>query len=331
MTNEIRKTVSRRHVLRAGLAMPAVLALPRFALAEDYPWKPVKMVVPYPAGGSTDILPRIMQDWLSQRWKQPIVVENKPGAAGNIGVEAAYVAPPDGYTVLITAPSPMTVNPSLYPKLNFVPSEFVPISILATIPTALIVSNRMPANTFKEFIAYAKENPGKLTAATQGTGTTSHLTSEWFQMITETKFLSVPYRGSGPALTDMLGGTVDLMFDNLGTSLQLVKNGQLKMLAVATDKRMADLPDTPTMAETLPNFVSSTWVGAFLPPKSPVEFANKLNADFNESIKQTDIAKRFRENGCEPFGTTPKQAADFVEAEREKWSRVIKVAGIKLN
>jgi tripartite-type tricarboxylate transporter receptor subunit TctC len=331
MNDSFRNEFSRRHLLRAGLALPALLALPRFALAQPYPEKPVKMIVPYPAGGSTDILPRIMQDWLTSRWKQPIVVENKPGAAGNIGVEAAYVAQPDGYTVLITAPSPMTVNQSLYPKLNFVPSEFVPISILATIPTALIVSNRMPANNFKEFIAYAKANPGKLTAATQGTGTTSHLTLEWFQMVTETKLLAVPYRGSGPALTDMMGGSVDVMFDNLGTSLQLVRNGQLKMLAVATDKRMPDLPDTPTMAETLPNFVSSTWVGGFLPPKSPQEFADKLNADFNEAIKQADIVKRFRDNGCEPLGTTPKQTADFVNAEREKWSKVIQVAGIKLN
>ena len=318
-------------MLRAGLALPAVLALPRVSFAQEYPAKPVKMIVPYPAGGSTDILPRIMQDWLSQRWKQPIVVENKPGAAGNIGVEAAYIAPPDGYTVLITAPSPMTVNQSLYPKLNFVPSEFVPISILATIPTALIVSNRMPAASFKEFIAYAKANPGKLTVATQGVGTTSHLTSEWFQMMTETKFLTVPYRGSGPALTDMLGGTVDLMFDNLGTSLQLVRSGQLKMLAVSTDKRMADLPDVQTMTETLPGFVSSTWVGGFLPPKSPLEIAGKLNADFNEAIRQTDIAKRFRDNGCEPLGTSPKEAMDFVNAEREKWSKVVQVAGIKLN
>jgi tripartite-type tricarboxylate transporter receptor subunit TctC len=324
------RAVSRRHLLQAGLALPAVLTLPSVSFADDYPAKPVKMIVPYPAGGSTDILPRIMQDWLTQRWHQPIVIENKPGAAGNIGVEAAYNAAPDGYTVLITAPSPMTVNQSLYAKLNFDPAQFVPISILATIPTALIVSNRMPAKTFKEFIDYAKANPGKLTAATQGAGTTSHLTSEWFQMVTGSKFLTVPYRGSGPALTDMMGGTVDLMFDNLGTSLQLVKNGQLKMLAVATEKRMADLPDMPTMSETLPDFVSSTWVGGFLPPKSPQAIAGKLNADFNESIRQADIIKRFRDNGCEPYGTSPKQAMDFVNAEREKWSKVIKAAGIKL-
>ena len=235
--------VNRRQVLATGASLVAASAIPAGAFAQTYPARQLKFIVPYPAGGTTDILPRIMQDWLSKRWGQAIVVENKPGAAGNIGVEAAYNAEPDGYTVLVCAPSPFTVNQSLYPKLNFVPSEFVPVSIIATIPTALIVSPRMPANTIAEFIAYAKANPAKLTASTQGIGTTSHLTSEWFQMLTGTQFVSVPYRGSAPALTDMMGGSVDLMFDNLGTSLQLVKSGQLKMIALATEKRMDSLPE----------------------------------------------------------------------------------------
>ena len=324
------KALSRRSMLRAALAAPALLALPRDAFAQEYPARALKFIVPYPAGGTTDILPRIMQDHLTKRWNQPIVVENRPGAAGNIGAEAAYKAEPDGYTVLITAPSPMTVNQSLYPKLNFTPSEFVPISILATIPTALIVSNKLPATNLKEFIDYAKANPGKLTAATQGNGTTSHLTLAWFEMVTGNKFVAVPYRGSGPALTDMLAGAVDFMFDNLGTSLQLVKNGQLKMLAIATDKRMAALPDMPTMAETLPDFVSSTWVGGFLPPKASPTIAAKLNVDMNDALKQPDVITRFRENGCEPLGTTTQATADFVKAETEKWTKVIKFAGIKV-
>ncbi len=325
-----RHNISRRRLLGAAVTMPAALALPRDTWAQAYPARTVKLIVPYPAGGTTDILPRIMQDWLTRRWGQPIVIENKPGAAGNIGAEAAFKAEPDGYTVLVTAPSPMTVNQSLYPKLNFVPTEFVPVAIMATIPTALIVSLKLAANTLAEFIAHARANPGKLIAATQGIGSTSHLTSEWFQMVTGTKFLTVPYRGSGPALTDMLAGNIDFIFDNLGTSLQLVKSGRLKMLAVATDKRMASLPDMPTMAETLPDFVSSTWVGAFLPPKTPQAIADKLNADVNEALKQSEIATRFRENGCEPLGTTTRATADFVRAEAEKWTKVIKVAGIKL-
>jgi len=325
-----RNQVDRRRFLAGSAAVGTASVLSQSAFAQAYPARQLKFIVPYPAGGTTDILPRIMQDWLTKRWGQPIVVENKPGAAGNIGVEAAYNAEPDGYTVLVCAPSPFTVNQSLYPKLNFVPSEFVPVSIIATIPTALIVSPRMPANTIQEFIDYARKNPAKLTVSTQGNGTTSHLTSEWFQMLTGTQFVTVPYRGSAPALTDMMGGSVDLMFDNLGTSLQLVKSGQLKMIALATEKRMDSLPGVPTISETLPDFVSATWVGVFLPPKTPQAIANKLNADFNEGLKVPDIARRFIDNGCDPLGTTPEAAAAFVRNEADRWSKVIKAANIKL-
>jgi tripartite-type tricarboxylate transporter receptor subunit TctC len=324
------RSFDRRQVLAGGAAIAAASAVPSDGFAQAYPARQLKFIVPYPAGGTTDILPRIMQDWLAKRWSQAIIVENKPGAAGNIGDEAAYNAEPDGYTVLVCAPSPFTVNQSLYPKLNFVPSEFVPVSIIATIPTALIVSPRIPANTIPEFIDYAKKNAAKLTVATQGIGTTSHLTSEWFQMLTGTQFVTVPYRGSAPALTDMMGGSVDLMFDNLGTSLQLVKSGQLKMIALATEKRMDSLPGVPTIGETLPDFVSATWVGVFLPPKTPQAIADRLNVDFNAGLKEPEIARRFVENGCDPLGTTPQAAAAFVRNEADRWSKVIKAANIKL-
>jgi tripartite-type tricarboxylate transporter receptor subunit TctC len=314
-----------------GAAVAVVASLvPNAAHAQEYPTRPVRMIVPYPAGGTTDILPRIMQEWLSRKWGQPIVIDNRSGAAGNLGAEAAFKAEPDGTTILVTAPSPMTVNQSLYPKLNFEPSEFVPVSILATIPTGMIVSQKTTANTVAEFIAHARANPGKINVATQGTGTTSHLTSEWFQMATGTKFVSVPYRGSALALPAMIAGDIDIMFDNLGTSLQLVKDGRLKMLAVATERRMADMPEMPTIAETLPGFVSATWVGAFLPPKTPQWIAARLNADFNEALKVADIARRFRDNGCEPLGTTPPATAAFVQSEAERWKTVIRAAGIKL-
>jgi len=314
-----------------GAAVAMVVSLvPNAAHAQEYPTRPVRMIVPYPAGGTTDILPRIMQEWLSRKWGQPIVIDNRSGAAGNLGAEAAFKAEPDGSTILVTAPSPMTVNQSLYPKLNFEPSEFVPVSILATIPTGMIVSPKIAANTVTEFIAQSRANPGKINVATQGTGTTSHLTSEWFQVATGTKFVSVPYRGSALALPAMIAGDIDIMFDNLGTSLQLVKEGRLKMLAVATERRMAEMPEMPTIAETLPGFVSATWVGAFLPPKTPQWIAARLNADFNEALKVADIARRFRDNGCEPFGTTPPATAAFVQSEAERWKTVIKAAGIKL-
>jgi tripartite-type tricarboxylate transporter receptor subunit TctC len=307
--------------------MPAVVNAQN--APQPYPARAIKIIVPYPAGGTTDILPRVMQESLTRRLGQPIIIDNRAGAAGNLGAELAFKAEPDGYTVLVTAPSPMTVNQSLYPKLNFEPSEFVPVSILATIPTGLIVSPKLPVGRLAEFIAYARANPGKVNAATQGVGTTSHLTSEWFQMMTGTKFVTVPFRGSALAMPALIAGDVDIMFDNLGSSLQLVKEGRVKMIAIATDQRLADMPDVPTIAETLPGFVSSTWVGVFLPPKTPQWIAELLNSRFNESLKQAEIITRFRDNGCEPLGTTPEAAAAFVRAEAARWRNVIATAGVK--
>ena len=331
MTNARKHPPDRRAVFAAVVL--AALALPATgsALAQDYPSRTLKMIVPYPAGGITDVLPRVLQEQLTRKWGQPIIVENKPGAAGNIGAEAAFKSDPDGYTLLVTAPSPLTVNQSLYPKLAFEPAEFVPVSILATIPTGLFVNpNKIRANTVAEFIAYARANPGKITAATQGNGTTSHLTSEWFQMAANVKFVQVPYRGSAPALQGLVAGDVDILFDNLGVSLQLAKEGKLKLLAVGTDKRMPSLPDLPTLSETLPGFVSSTWVGVFLPPKTPQAIADRLSADFAEALRRPDIAQKFRDHACEPVGSTPAETAAFVRAEAARWQNVIKTAGIKL-
>ena len=321
---------SLRQVLKA-LALAALLVPPASSFAQDYPSRTLKMIVPYPAGGITDVLPRVMQEALTRKWGQPIVVENKPGAAGNLGAEAAFKSDPDGYTMMVTAPSPLTVNQSLYPRLAFEPAEFVPVSILATIPTGLFVNpNKIRANTLGEFIAYARTNPGKVTAATQGNGSTSHLTSEWFQMAANVKFVQVPYRGSAPALQGLVAGDVDILFDNLGVSLQLAREGKLKLIAVGTDRRMAALPDVPTLAETLPGFVSSTWVGVFLPPKTPQAIAERLSADFAEALRRPDIAQKFRDHACEPVGTTPAATAAFVRAEAARWTNVIKAAGIKL-
>jgi len=313
-------------------ALAAALAFAAGAAqAQDYPARTVKMIVPYPAGGITDVLPRIMSEWLTKKWGQPIVIDNRPGTAGNIGAEAVFKSEPDGYTLMVTAPSPLTVNQSLYPKLAFEPADFVPVSILATIPSGLFINpKKVPANTLAEFIAYARNNPGKVTAATQGIGTTSHLTSEWFQLEAKTKFVQVPYRGSSPALQGLVAGDVDIMFDNLGVSLQLAKNGQLKLLAVGTEKRMASLADVPTLAEALPGFSSSTWVGVFLPPKTPQKIADQLSATFAEGLKVPEIAQKFHEHACEPLGGTPASAAAFVKAEAERWKAVIKTAGVKL-
>ena len=326
---------SRRRLARgcigAGLALAAMLAALPAVRAEDYPTRPVKIIVPFPAGGTADVMPRVIGEWLSRKWGQPVVVENRTGAAGNIGAEAVAKAEPDGYTLLSAPPPPLVINQNLYPKLGFDPSEFVPIVIMGRVPNALVVNPKLPLNSVAEVIAYAKANPGKLTSATQGNGTTSHLTSELFQMMADVKFQHVPYRGSAPALTDLVAGSVDLMFDNLGVSLPLVKGGQLKLLGVATPKRMASLPDVPTIAETLPGFESAAWFAIVAPPKTPQAVVDKINADVNEALHQSDIVQRLTQLSAEPIGGTPQATAAYMREEIERWHKVIKAANVKLD
>ena len=320
-----------RGCIGAGLALAAMLAPLPQADAQEYPSRPVKIIVPFPAGGTADVMPRVIGEWLSRKWGQPVVVENRTGAAGNIGAEAVAKAEPDGYTLLSAPPPPLVINQNLYPKLGFDPSEFVPIVIMGRVPNALVVNPKLPLNSVAEVIAYARANPGKLTSATQGNGTTSHLTSELFQMMADVKFQHVPYRGSAPALTDLVAGSVDLMFDNLGVSLPLVKGGQLKLLGVATPKRMASLPDVPTIAETLPGFESAAWFAIVAPPKTPQAVVDKINADVNEALRQSDIVQRLTQLSAEPIGGTPQATAAYMREEIERWHKVIKAANVKLD
>jgi tripartite-type tricarboxylate transporter receptor subunit TctC len=310
--------------------LAAALLAPLAARAQEFPSRPVKIIVPFPAGGTADVMPRIVGDWLSKKWGQPVVVENKPGAAGNIGADMVAKAEPDGYTLLSAPPPPLVINHNLYPKLGFDPREFVPIMIMGRVPNALVVNPKVPANTVAELIAFAKANPGKLTSATQGNGTTSHLTSEMFQMMAQVKVQHVPYRGSAPALQDLVGGNVDLMFDNLGVSLALVRSGQLRLLAVATPKRLPSLADVPTMAETLPGFESAAWFAVVAPPKTPPAIIDKVNADMNEALRHPEIAQRLSQLSAEPIGGTPQATAAYMREEVERWHNVIKAAGVKL-
>ena len=320
-----------RGCIGAGLALAAMLAALPGAGAQDYPSRPVKIIVPFPAGGTADVMPRVIGEWLSRKWGQPVVVENRTGAAGNIGAEAVAKAEPDGYTLLSAPPPPLVINQNLYPKLGFDPTEFVPIVIMGRVPNALVINAKLPFNSVAELIAYAKANPGKLTSATQGNGTTSHLTSELFQLMADVKFQHVPYRGSAPALTDLVAGSVDLMFDNLGVSLPLVKGGQLKLLGVATPKRMASLPDVPTIAETLPGFESAAWFAIVAPPKTPQAVVDKINADVNEALRQGDIVQRLAQLSAEPIGGTPQATAAYMREEIERWHKVIEAANVKLD
>ncbi|MGC2069940.1 MAG: tripartite tricarboxylate transporter substrate binding protein, partial [Pseudolabrys sp.] len=258
--------------------------------AEDYPDRAVKIVVPFPAGGTADAVPRIVGDWLSRKWGQPVVIENRTGAAGNIGAEAVYRSPPDGYTLLSAPPPPLVINQNLYPKLGYDPTKFEPIIVMAQVPNALIVNpNTIKASSLPELIDYLQQNPGKVTSATQGNGTTSHLTSELFQLMAKVTLRHVPYRGSAPALQGLLAGDVDLMFDNLGVSLPLVEAGKLKLLAVASATRMPSLPNVPTIAALLPGFEAVAWYGIVAPPNTPKAIIDKINADANEALRQPEV------------------------------------------
>jgi len=276
-------------------------------------------------------MPRIVGDWLSRKWGQPVIIENKPGAAGNIGAEAVANSEPDGYTLLSAPPPPLVINQNLYPKLPFDPTQFVPISVMGIVPNALVVNpQKIAATTVADFIAYAKANPGKVSSATQGNGTTSHLTSEMFQMMAEVKFVHVPYRGSAPALQGLLAGDVDIMFDNLGVSLSLVEGGKLRLIAVGTEKRMASLPNVPTIAEVLPGFASSAWFGVVAPRGTPQKVAERISADIVEALKQPDVIKKMDSLSAEVVGSDPQATGKFMREEVERWNKVIKAAGVKL-
>ena len=326
------KNQSHGGVLRRSMLCLSVglLTLSSPAQAQDYPNRAVKIIVPFPAGGTADIMPRLIGEWLSRKWGQPVVIENKPGAAGNIGATEFSKADPDGYTLLSAPPPPLVINPSLYPQLNFDPATFEPIILISRVPNSLVAHPKVTAKTIPDFIAQAKAAPGKVTSATQGNGTTSHLTSEMFQMMAGVTFQHVPYRGSAPALQDLVAGTVDVMFDNLGVSLALVKAGNLKLLAVATPKRMASLPEVPTIAETLPGFESAAWYAVVAPAKTPAAIVNKINADINEALRDPEILKRFVDYSAEPIGGTPAATAAYMREEVARWRKVIETAGVKL-
>jgi len=318
--------------LRAALALTlAVACLTGGAQAQNYPDRPVKIVVPFPAGGTADAVPRLVAEWLTRKWGQPVLIENRTGAAGNIGAETVFRAEPDGYTLLSAPPPPLVINQSLYPKLGYDANKFEPIVVLAQVPNGLIVNaDKIKANTVAEFIEYVKQNPGKVTSATQGNGTTSHLTSELFALMAKVKFSNVPYRGSAPALQDLLGGNVDVMFDNLGVSLPLVQAGKLKLLAVASAKRMPSLPNVPTLAETLPGFEAVAWYGVVAPPGTPKAIIDKINADVNEALAQPEMKESLAKLSAEVFGGSVDHAAKYMREEVARWGGVIKAADIKV-
>ena len=319
----------RVQALTLQIALVVLAASP--AVAQTYPDRAVKIVVPFPAGGTADVLPRVVADWLSRKWGQAVVIENKTGAAGNIGAETVYNAAPDGYTLLSTPPPPLVINHNLYPKLGFDPTKFEPIIVMAHVPNALIVNpNKIKASSVPELIAWLRENPDKITAATQGNGTTSHLTSELFQLMAKVKLQHIPYRGSAPALQGLLAGDVDLMFDNLGVSLGLTMSGQLRLLAVASSGRLPAMPAVPTVAETLPGFEAVAWYAIVAPPKTPKAIVDKINADVNEALVQPEIQAHLKKLSAEVYGGSVDRTAKYLREEIDRWGGVIKSAKIEI-
>jgi tripartite-type tricarboxylate transporter receptor subunit TctC len=320
-----------RAILWPGILAACILVAGTGAApAQDFPTRAVRIIVPFPAGGTADIVPRVVGDLLSRKWGQPVIIENRTGAGGNIGAEAAFKTDPDGYTLLSAPPPPLVINQNLYPRLNFDPTQLVPIVVMVRVPNSLVVTPKFPARSVAEVIAQARLNPGKVTSATHGNGTTSHLTSEMFQMMAGVKLQHVPYRGSAPALADLVAGNVDIMFDNLGVSLALVKGGQLRLLAVATPGRLSALPDMPTIAETLPGFESAAWYAVVAPPRTPAPIVDKINADINAVLRQPEMLPHLAEWSAEVIGGTPQATAAYMRAEVERWNKVIKAAGVKL-
>jgi tripartite-type tricarboxylate transporter receptor subunit TctC len=294
-----------------------------------YPERPIKIIASVGAGTVADSVPRIIAEKLSMRWGHAVVVENRPGGSNNIGAEAAARAEPDGYTLLAAPPTPLVVNQHLYSKLGFDPAAFVPVTILAEQANVLVAHPKVPASNLRDLMSYAKANPGKLTYGTSGVGSVMHLSVELLNMTAGTRMTHVPYRGLGAALTDLLAGHIDVMFDNIGTSAPLISAGSLKGLGFGGEKRSPKLPDLPSVAEVYPGFASVTWFAIVAPPKTPGVIANQLSRAINEVLQLPDVGKRLDELHATPAGGSPADTALFLKRETEQWRKVVISAGIK--
>ena len=312
------------HLAAGAAALPTVV---RVARAQTYPSRPVRLVVGFAAGGPTDIVARMIAQWLSERLGQQFIVENRPGAAGNIATEAVLKAPPDGYT-LLQVTSTNAVNVTLYDKRNFT-HDIAPIAGLIRTPFVMEVNPLVPAKTVPEFIAYAKANPGKLNMASGGNGTSVHATGELFKMMTGVNLVHVPYRGSAPALTDMIGGQVQVMFDVLTSSIQHIRSGALRALAVTTATRSDALPELPMVADFVPGYESSAWYGVVAPRSTPADIVDKLNKEINAALIDPKLKAQLADLASTTLSGSPADFGRLVDAEIEKWGKVVKFAGMK--
>jgi tripartite-type tricarboxylate transporter receptor subunit TctC len=318
-----------RRKFLASFAVAAAYTNIGSAIAQAYPARPVRLVVGFPAGGSLDIVSRLMGQWLSERLGQPIVVENRPGAGGNIATEAVVRSPPDGYTLLLVAPS-HAINATLYDKLNFnFIRDIAPVGPLSREPIVMVVNPSVPAKSVPEFIAYAKNNAGKINMASSGIGTTIHMAGELFKMGTGVTMVHVPYRGGAPALTDLIGGQVQVMFAAMSSSIEYIRTGKLRALAVTTATRSEALPDIPTIGDSVPGYEAGTWLGVGVPQNTPAAIVERLNREINAGLGDPKIKARLAELGSSAVAGSPAEFGKLIADETEKWGKVIRAANIK--
>jgi tripartite-type tricarboxylate transporter receptor subunit TctC len=319
----------RRRFLHLAAGAAALSAASRIARAQTYPLRPVRIIVGNPPGGSVDIHARIIGQWLSERLGQPFIIEHRPGAGGNIGGEAAANAAPDGYTLLLSGIN-YAISATLYDKRNYsFIRDLAPVAGITRAANVMEVNLSVPVKTVPEFIAYAKDNPGKINMASTGIGASPHLSGELFKLMTGVNMLHVPYRGNAAALTDLLGGQVQVLFDSISSSIEHIRAGKLRALAVTTATRLAALPDVPTVAESVPGYEVSVWFSVSAPRNTPPEIINTLNKEINAGLADPKVKARFAELGGAPMPMTPLELGKLVADEMEKWGKVIRAANIK--
>ena len=319
----------RRTFLHLAASAAALPAIPCIASAQSYPTRPVRIIVGFPPGGTTDISARLIGQWLSQRLGQQFVVENRPGAGANIAMEMVVRAPPDGYTLLLVG-LPAAINATLYTNLNFnFIRDIAPVAGVLRVPNVILVNPSFPAKTVPEFIARAKANPGKINMATAGIGSTPHIFGELFEMMAGVNLVPVHYHGGGPALTDLLGGEVQVMFDPLGEAIGYIKAARLRALAVTSATRSAALPEIPSVGDFVPGYEASGWSGMGAPKNTPVEIIDKLNREINAGLTDPKMETRLADLGSTPFATSPSDFGKLIADETEKWGKVIRMLNIK--
>ena len=314
--------------LGAGLLAAAPAAIAQAA----YPTKTITVIVPFPAGGTTDILARIVAQYMSTALGQAVIVDNRAGAGGNIGGQTAARAPADGYTLFMGTVGTHAINASLYKKMPFDPiKDFAPLTRVAMVPNLLVANPSQPFKTVPELIAYAKANPGKVTYGSSGNGSSIHLSGELFKSMTKVDMTHVPYKGSAPAVSDLLGGQIAVMFDNMPSALPHVKSGKLRAIAVTSAKRSPELPNVPTVGESVPGYEATSWFGMFAPAGTPPDIVAKLNAVIVKALADPEVRKKISEQGAEPYPETPKEFAAFIQKESAKWGKVVRDSGASVD